>query len=645
MVLVERPGELVTRGEIAGRLWSAQEAEDAERSINTAVRKIRQALGDDAAQPRFVETVVGKGYRFAAQVAGVPEAGVRAAPPYWGMAAAAVAILGVMAFWLRPVSGGLPPLTVRPFTALPGSELTPAFSPDGNQVAFSWTDEEQGQQHVYVKSVGVGSEVRLTSARERDSNPVWSPDGRWIAFVREDARHALALYVIAPSGTGERRVGVLACSGPSSLSWSADGRNLAVVDSDAPAEPRGIFLVSVESGEKRRLTAPPASGTGDWHPAFSADGRWLAFLRGSGSLQSSSPYLVPVNAAGYPQGEPRQIETDRVDWHDLDWSADGRFLIGSGLAGLFRIPRSGGHAEPLPFANAGEFSVARHGGRLVYASAVEQTAIFRIPGPGHAGAVTRLIASTRFNGAPKYSPDGRRIVFMSDRTGSDELWTTDSEGQHAMQLTSFARATLGSPRWSPDGRRIAFDSTADGLPNIYVIAAEGGAARRITSGGASNVRPSWSRDGKWIYFGSNRSGAWEIWKTPPEGGAPIQVTHGGGREAFEDPEGKFLCWTKQAPAAGIWRMPAAGGETEQATDQGMQGRWAIGERGLYYVNPGGELELLEFSAGRRTSIPAQGLRLSEGSGTLFDVSRADRWILATSPVRSESDLSLVENFR
>jgi Tol biopolymer transport system component len=281
---------------------------------------------------------------------------------------------------------------------------------------------------------------------------------------------------------------------------------------------------------------------------------------------------------------------------------------------------------------------------MVYSRLFAETAIFRVPGPRHSGAITRLIGSRGLNGAPRYSPDATHIVFMSDRTGFDELWVSDSEGQNARQLTSFGRATLGSPRWSPDSRLIAFDSTAEGPAKIYLIGAEAGAPRRITSGGSSDVRPSWSRDGAWIYFGSNRSGAWEIWKISPQGTVSAQVTHDGGREAFEDPDGRFLYYVKAAPTPGIWRMPLSGGPAEPVCDEGVQGQWGIGRRGLYYLNGRDQLEMLEFSTDKRLTIPAPGLRMSHGSGGVFGIAPDDRWLLVTIQVRTESDLSIVENF-
>ena len=191
------------------------------------------------------------------------------------------------------------------------------------------------------------------------------------------------------------------------------------------------------------------------------------------------------------------------------------------------------------------------------------------------------------------------------------------------------------------------DSTAAGRAEIYLLTPEGGAARRITSGDSSDVRPSWSHDGAWIYFGSNRGGAWGIWRiasdTPQP--VPVQVTHDGSREAFEDPGGTFLYYTKEPPTRGIWRMPLPAGSPERVSEEGVQGQWTIGRRGLYYLNGWNQLELMQLPTGTRLPIPAPGLRMSIGSGGLVAIAPDDRWLLVTVDIRSESDLTLVENFR
>jgi dipeptidyl aminopeptidase/acylaminoacyl peptidase len=244
--------------------------------------------------------------------------------------------------------------------------------------------------------------------------------------------------------------------------------------------------------------------------------------------------------------------------------------------------------------------------------------------------------------------DGKRIAFVSDHTGFEEIWTTDSNGQDVRQVTSFGGPGAGSPRWSPDGTSIAFDSTVGGRAGIYVVAASGGAARRITSTEASGVRPSWARDGNWIYFGSDQSGDWQIWKTKPSGGRAIQVTRNGGREAFEAPGGEFVYYTKTPPSQGIWRVPVVGG-TEVAelkvSGGGTQGKWALGGRGIYYLNQSDELAFQEFSTMRHSLLPTPGLQFGEGVANMMGAAADDRWILLTVLVRAEVHATLVRNFR
>jgi Tol biopolymer transport system component len=175
-------------------------------------------------------------------------------------------------------------------------------------------------------------------------------------------------------------------------------------------------------------------------------------------------------------------------------------------------------------------ALSRRGNRLVSEQReLWSTDIWRAPGPHPAGdgfSPGKLIASTWPDHHPQFSPDGKRIAYLTGSSGNLEIGVCDEGGHACTQLTSMASDEHQNPRWSADGRQIAFNAEGD----IYLVRSDGGNPRLLTSETSVDILPSWSRDGGWIYFGSDRSGTWQVWKAPSEGGQAVQVTqHGGGR--------------------------------------------------------------------------------------------------------------------
>jgi Tol biopolymer transport system component len=545
-----------------------------------------------------------------------------------------------------------------PLTSYPGRQITPAFSPDGKQVAFAWNGEREDNLDIYVKLVDAGAPLKLTSSPATEWAPAWSPDGRYIAFCRELSDH-IEIWMVPALGGVERKLGEVTPSPFAGCrsSWSTDGRYLALPDKNAPGEPHSIFLLSVETGEKRRLTSPRNEYFGDWNPRFSPDGKTLAFVRSSSTL-SEEIFVLPVSVDGKPRGEPRRLTFDERLVAGLDWTADGRRIVYSsgelGSTNLWMVPASGGTPERLAIAgeNATALSISRTGSRLVYQRQAFDLNIWRVPGPNSSdkkSAPSRFIASTQPDFEPQFSPDGKKIAFNSFRSGNAEIWVCDADGRNPVQLTSSNGPQLGSPRWSPDSRRIAFDSPKAGNSDIYVISADGGQPRRLTSGPSNNVRPSWSRDGRWIYFGSNRSRVSQIWKEPATGGAAVQVTKSGGEEAFESADGKFVYWAKLG-VAGIWRVPVEGGEESRVLDASTESLWILADQGIWFfdlTNPTeAALKFYSFAAGKTTLLRlfTKDTRIDTLS-TALSVSPDGRWILYTLLDQAGSNLMLVENFR
>ena len=450
------------------------------------------------------------------------------------------AIVGTGWLWQwshRSGSSNLPPMKVSRLTSFPGIERDAALSPDGKQLAFAWDGENAENFDIYIQLVDTGKPVRLTASPANDFSPVWSPDGRYIAFARSSAEDS-GFYLVPFMGGQERKLADAAFFWPRFLrvlDWSPDGKLLAVADRSSSRDPFSIFLITVETGTRRKLTSPPLSTTspsleGDSCPVFSPDGRSLAFSRGSGSTFRDI-FMVPIEG-----GEPRKLISGRLTY-GLDWTSDSREIVFSSAVGagarrrLWRTPASRASAELI--AVGGEFALnptlSSQGNGLIYTEWINSSGIWQIDLAGSKGISSHpLISSTQVDNSPQFSPDGKKVVFASTRTGSYEIWTCDSDGGNPQRLTFFGGPLTGTPRWSPDGRQIAFDSRPSGYSDIFLIGSAGGSPRCLTLGtsNADDIVPSWSRDGRWIYFTSDRSGQSQIWKMPAGGGPANQVTKG-----------------------------------------------------------------------------------------------------------------------
>ena len=573
--------------------------------------------------------------------------------PGWIWVSIALFVLGLtvvagLLYFFAPAKYSGPPLRVVPFTSSAGDKDFPAMSPDGNEVAFSWQGEKSTDPNIYniyVQLVGAGSPLRITSARASDRSPAWSPDGRFIAFERE-AGQSHAYFIVPALGGPERK---LANAYPevlgSGISWSPDGKYIAVTDRGSPNGSRaGIFLVSVESGEMRDsgIESPAPYIVG---PTFSPDGKYLAFVSGSGFL-SNDIYVVPVSG-----GKSRPLTSLHAQIRGPAWMSSGQELVFSsnhqGLDTLWRVALTGGDPEPLPIAadDARQVTISARGNRLAFLRYKVDTNIWEAPAfAAEHRQPLKLIASTREDASPAFSPDGQRIAFASNRSGRFEIYVCGGDGSNPVQLTSMKAPDTGTPAWSPDGKQIAFDSRLEGHSDIFVINAEGGSPHRLTTEPYDNELPSWSRDGHWIYFTSERSGGNQIWKVQADGGAAVQVTKSGGWGGFDGPDGKSLYYYRDQA---IWKSTLTGESEARVAANSESQDFRLRGYSLWLLDSSAiqaPFDVLDLSTHKKTRLGVLDIGASAKTATGFDVSPDGRTIIYTRVDGLESDIMLVENF-
>jgi Tol biopolymer transport system component/tRNA A-37 threonylcarbamoyl transferase component Bud32 len=589
----------------------------------------------------------------------------------WLLIAAPAVIILAAAVWYatRSSESPAPPLRAVPLTTLPGAELYPSFSPDGDRIAFTWVGAKQENTDIYVQQIGAGTPLRLTTDARSEFNPVWSRDGRSIAFLRGELARPLArstreLRVIPPLGGPERQIATLDVReltvNVAFLAWCPDSRCLIATNRTGDDTPDALFVIPIDGSAPRPLTRPMAPVQADTNPVLSPDGHSLLFMRRT-SWGSGEPFILRVKSDMTPDGEPTRVRVDGVLPDGAAWMPDARELVLSthafaDNAQLWRVPAGGGTATAMEYIGDDAILPAIFTGtanvppRLAYVRSFVDDNIWRLDvnDTGNAGVPAVAIASTKSDIHPAVSPDGLRVAFTSTRSGAWEIWTSAPDGGNAVQVTSMGESSgTGAPRWSPDGRTLAFASDSSGQFEIYLVAADGGAARALTNDAGFDHLPAFSPDGRWIYFCSDRTRTFEIWKVAAGGGAAVQVTHGGGFATQVAANGDL--YYTQTAALGIeipvWLLPASGGAPRKIADHVLNGVFTLTDRGIYYVSNLADqrIEHVDVASGRATTI-ARGLGLATIAGG-FSASANGRMFFYTRRDAAVDDLMLVNGVR
>lgn len=554
-------------------------------------------------------------------------------------------------------SSSLPVMRVTPLTGNAGVEISPALSPNGRQIAYAWK-KEGGEFDIYIKLIDLGEPVRLTSNSGHNVSPSWSPDGERIAFLR--ATPSQTEIIVMPALGGSERVifqfeggfDQWQSYGPKNWGksgpvWTKDGKAVIVCDAWTDVN-CGLIRVDL-NGARTRLTSPDR-GELDFSPAVSPDGKFIAFTRGipgAGDL-----YTMPVSG-----GTPRRVTYDRVDISGVSWWNADTLLFGSlrgGIMSVWQIKTSGREPTIVSMAASpgGEDpSAAASQNLIAYVNSVEQQSIWR-----RSLAVTapqlpaeRFISSAGRDNSPKYSPNGTRIAFVSDRSGSWQIWICNSDASHATRLTSFESVPVGSPEWSPDGRLLAFDAKVGRYSEIWLLDVTSGIAPwRLNQTNTEDVIPTWSRDGKWIYFISDRTGHNHLWKQKIDGGSAVLVSNDTALDATESVDGKYLYYEK--PGDSIWHMPKDGGAATpipQLIDFRTARNWAVTSSGIYFASHTAKPPVLGFlHFGTPAIIDLGRMQGDTVNGTpSLAVSPDQRWLLYAQQESRRSNIMVARKAR
>ena len=589
--LASTRGRVVPADELLREVWKGRVFDDG--VVYKNINHLRKALNDDSQHPRFIQTIPKRGYRLVATVDhgdgdaqrrpevernGVaPEARHAVVAPNatkvfketrgglrrWQLllvgAAVSVAAIVVWRFWRGDAAQSALGNVVgsQKLTSYPGDETEPSWSPDGQRVAFVRRTMPEGSR-IEVVQRGSTESLRVSQAtQERQRSPRWSPKDNRIAFLRQRDITEFDLMIVDAFGGQERKVGsaTIPLLGTTDampfLTWTPDGSGLVFTSASTGSKTGpsySLHLLSLDSGAPKELGLLGDPNEYDTAPAFSADGRYLAFVRyrfnervprlmvqdlGPGLRPQGAPQSVP----GLPAGTPRCPV----------WAPDNQtltFTVGLQL----REWRRGGQsrvAYTLPPSLPGGLDIVWRDGRARVAGALAKGNLdlwaLPIDPVEHVAAgppVTR-IHSTAMERHPSFSAGGQ-LAYTSTVSGHEEVYVSDANGNGSRRLSDLQAGIVSSPRWSPDGEQIAFFAVMppEGKFVVHVVDVAGGLPRPIFTGGYT---ASWSVDGRYVYVGRPGTQSRTV-RVSVANGQPEDLFEGDG--AVETADGRQVLYSK-----------------------------------------------------------------------------------------------------
>lgn len=541
-VLAEAQGRVVARDALLAAVWP--DTLPTNDVVTQAVTQLRKAFGERGDGPRYIETIAKTGYRLLAPVEWLPAAGPAApsagaaaapsaaapeAPPReaaadadvpdvqaparpgpvarqprlfrrwaWGMAVGALA-LGIAALggWIAVKQQGAPPALALPdartlvpaprpyrlITSAPGFELSPTLSPDGSQVAYlsSLTEELTGTA-ILVQTTEPAQPRTLTTPPDGawDTSPKWSPNGREIAFLRRFPGQDCRIMAVQASGGEPRVLGNCDPHNRPSFDWMPDGDGLVFSSPLSGGGKPGLHLLDLATGRWRALEYGATAEDVDTAPRYSPDGKWIAFVRNTplGDL-----WRIPAGG-----GQPQRLTHQRAEFRGWDWLPDGKAIVFGRRVDnhtrLYRLALEDGGISDLGIEDAQAPAVALRADQLAFVQRKPQFGVYRIgsaPTTGGAPVVERLFPSTGRDTLPSVAPDGRQIVFTSDRSGDYALWWADMDRPASLRLLEGIHPeSRHVPAWSPDGTRVlVIGSDARGRYGLHELVPASGQLRAL----------------------------------------------------------------------------------------------------------------------------------------------------------------------
>jgi Tol biopolymer transport system component/DNA-binding winged helix-turn-helix (wHTH) protein len=648
ITLLENSGRLVTREELTKVLWPTGTFVDFNQSLNKAVARLREALGDDAEQPRFIETLPRRGYRLltppddveeedqlktpvatlAPPLAPVNDSSSRISPgllfPILVLAGVLTIVAGLVGWIVRrqtePSVRG-PERALTRLTFEPGLQIGVAWSPDSRFIAYS--SNQGGKFDIWIRQVSGGDPIQITHSPAANWQPEWSPDGKYIVYRSEEDKGGL--YVIPALGGASRKIADFGYD----PRWSPGGKQILFLPTTFGSS-RSLYTVSLDGGSPQTILGEFFAQHRDlrlWSAAWHPDGQRITLYIWNDQTASPVFWTIPVAGGEAIRSEidpsllTKLVDTTSVTFAaaaKFSWDPFGRAIyfertIG-GAANLWKLkvdPKTlrGIGIERLTTGPGSESEVAisSDGKKLAFSAESRKTRIWVAPFDFLSGKLTGkpepMTSESIEAWLPSLSSDGQKLAFSGRRAGLSQIWQKSLPSGVESPIEAGDSYGRGGPIWSPDGQQLVYTRWKLSGSQSSIVTWSHSSGEKLVIEGEDYEIYGWAADGQKLVVSKwdPETHKPEIWLLPLAAELPAEkIAASPNYYLFQgqcSPDGRWITFEAVRDVASgresaIYIVPARGGSWIQVTNSQQwddKPRWSPDGKMIYFISGQGGL--------------------------------------------------------
>jgi Tol biopolymer transport system component/DNA-binding winged helix-turn-helix (wHTH) protein len=610
---LEHAGEVVTRENLITEVWSDIIVTD--HAVTQCIGNIRKIFHDRATEPKFIETIPKRGYRFIAQVSVIEDAqdspeetaaelvstsvepkgnttylqeeqsnlnkntSASQLPKQeinWLWFTAVVILIGLLVkdFFYEKESvkkentekkAEIKFVPTKQFTNLPGVEHYPRISPDQRFIAYVWEDENRPSD-LFIQSIDHENSPRrqLTFTDYKETHPAWSPEGDRVAFIQYAGTQDCQVKIINIHSLKElyeatcnldQNIGL-------HLSWSPDGSKIAIPHFEEGENSRGLIIHEIASKNRLRIKCHYQCDYIDFDVSWSPDNKHIALTRLT-SMMGTDIFLYDLGDLKKPEKQLTNIGAQIIGH---SWMSDNkRIVFSSGMHGypsLYSVDIETLEIEALNINNldaqANILFPDIVGNKLTFVAQLQEFFISRVDLPKLNDRslpelpVKPLVRTSSFSLDPTYSEREKQLAYISDQSGHFEIWSADLKSPKFQQLTNLEKSVM-HPKWSPNGKYIAFIASDIEVETsaLYLLEVMTGHSYPLKTELTDFWVPEWSHDSESIFVAAKEEGSQKLYSVPIDG-SKASVIATNGLYGKMSKSGDYFFYVKKGEA-GLWQ--------------------------------------------------------------------------------------------